>query len=336
MASSAQKELPESAAQALEAHFKEDMRGVNALILERLHSDIALIPKIASYLIAAGGKRIRPLLTLAAASFAGDKQIPESYGFAAAVEFIHTATLLHDDVVDGSRQRRGQDSANLIFGNQASVLVGDFLFAKSFELMLEGGSLPALDMLSRAASTIAEGEVLQLSHIGNIEIDEAIYLKIIDCKTAALFRAATKSGAIISGQSAAAQQALYDYGHNLGMCFQIADDIIDYTSSAPKMGKKTGDDFREGKVTLPVLYALQSADDREKAFWHRCLKEKDIREGDFEEALAICQRHNVIARCHETCESYAQAAIKALSALPETSVKEYLRALPYEMINRNA
>lgn len=326
-----------SALTRLDETFKPHMHGVNALIIERFQSDVPLIPKIAAYLIAAGGKRVRPLLTLAAASFSNEENaIEKAYGFAAAVEFIHTATLLHDDVVDESDQRRGQKSANLVFGNQSTVLVGDYLFSKSFELMVDGGNLKALDKLSRAAAIIAEGEVLQLSHIGNTDITLKTYLKIIESKTAALFRAATESGAIISRQNESAQKALYEYGHNLGMCFQIADDIIDYRSSLGTMGKNAGDDFYEGKITLPVLLSIQKANTEEKEFWLRCFSQKSANEHDLQKALALFEKYNIFADCFAICASYKDTALQALGVLPHSDTRDDLAALLDEIINRAA
>lgn len=328
-----------SALDQLEHLYKPHMLGVNELIVERFQSDIALIPQIATYLIAAGGKRIRPLLTLAAASFSPSNNIEKAYGFAAAVEFIHSATLLHDDVVDESDQRRGKKSANLVYGNQATVLVGDFLFSKSFELMVEGQNLDALHMLSNASAIIAEGEVLQLSHIGNTSLTEDEYFKIIECKTAALFRAATKSGAIITDQPIEHQNALYEYGHNLGLCFQIADDVIDYISDEQNMGKMSGDDFREGKLTLPVIYALQKSSEQDKRFLAQAMKNARKNAGytsdkDFQSVLDIIHKHDCIAMCLDKCAEYEHKAKEALDILPNTPTKIILLDLLDEVIHR--
>jgi octaprenyl-diphosphate synthase len=324
-----------SALSRLDNRFKNHMLGVNELILSRFQSEVPLIPQIATYLIAAGGKRIRPLLTLAAASFSNDEHsIQKAYGFAAAVEFIHTATLLHDDVVDESDQRRGKKSANLVFGNQSTVLVGDYLFSKAFELMVESGSLQALNKLSTASAIIAEGEVLQLSNIGNTSLTLDVYLKTIESKTAALFRAATESGAIISGQSKESQKALYEYGHNLGLCFQIADDIIDYRSTTATMGKAKGDDFFEGKITLPTLLAIEKANEEEKAFWRRCLTDKKAKDPDLQTALDLFEKYDIFSSCFAVCETYKKSAMQALSTFPESATKHDLISILDEVIDR--
>jgi len=312
----------------LEQLLHADMLRVNAMIIERFQSDIPLIPRVAAYLIAAGGKRIRPLLTLAAAALAdhadpAQNPVQKADGYAASVEFIHTATLLHDDVVDESEKRRGQDSANIVFGNQASVLVGDFLFSKSFELMVEGGSLRALDMLARASATIAEGEVLQMSLRGDVSMTRDQYMTIIECKTAALFRAATQVGGIVTGQSEDRIQALYDYGQNLGMCFQIADDMMDYASTEAAMGKNRGDDFREGKITLPVLIAMERAKTAdETAFWNRVLKDKAQKDGDFDHAIVLIHQHGAMNETYSLCEYYAEKAKNALDVLTDKTLKD--------------
>lgn len=325
----------DSALSRLDNRFKPHMEGVNKLILERFQSDVVLIPQIAAYLIAAGGKRIRPLLTLAAASFSQNENgMQNAYGFAAAVEFIHTATLLHDDVVDESDQRRGQKSANLVYGNQATVLVGDYLFSKSFELMVEGGNLQALEKLSTASAIIAEGEVLQLANIGNSDLSLETYLKIIECKTAALFRAATESGAIISDQDKAAQNALYEYGHHLGLCFQIADDIIDYRSTNDTMGKNKGDDFFEGKITLPVLLTIDKANETEKTFLKERFSAKLRTQDDLDKTLSLFAKYNIFSDCFSLCEDYKAKAINALTLFPESDTKNDLILLLDEVIDR--
>lgn len=302
----------------LETMFKDDMARVNALILERFQSDIALIPKVAAYLIASGGKRIRPLLTLAAASLSdeGMQGTEKALGFAAAVEFIHTATLLHDDVVDESETRRGKHAANLVFGNQASILVGDFLFSKAFELMVESNNMDALNVLAKASATIAEGEVLQMSLKGNLDITKEQYFKIIESKTAALFRAATQSGAIITEQNSAQKLAMYYYGHDLGIAFQIADDVMDYVASEQKMGKKAGDDFAEGKITMPVLLAYQAAKQQNRVneidFWKRTMSDNRQENGDFEQALELIHTHNTINETISLTQQHAEKAKKSL------------------------
>ncbi len=294
--------------------LQPDMLATNTVILNRMQSHIPLVSELAAYLIAAGGKRIRPLLTLAAAHACGEST--KATGLAAAVEFIHTATLLHDDVVDESAQRRGQASANIIFGNKASVLVGDFLFARAFELMVESNSIRILGILSGAARIIAEGEVLQMSLTGDINITLTQYNDIIEAKTAALFAAATESGARAAGATDQTADALRLYGHHLGMAFQIIDDLIDYTSSTATMGKNNGDDFREGKLTLPVILALSKASDDERAFWVRCMQDHTQTEDDFTKACAIIASHNAIDAGRAIAINHITQARKALSTLP--------------------
>jgi octaprenyl-diphosphate synthase len=344
---------------ALETQLKQPMQEVNKLILSRFHSDVPLIPQIAAYLIAAGGKRIRPLLTLAGCALtleqfenAQNNQIEHSFGYAAAIEFIHTATLLHDDVVDESDQRRGKTSANRAFGNQSTVLVGDFLFSKSFELMVEGHNIEALSMLARAAATIAEGEVLQLSLKGNIDMTLDQYLKVIECKTGALFRAGTQCGALVAVTAQTGHQnqnsyneshqafisALYQYGHYLGLCFQITDDLIDYTSSQDEMGKGRGDDFREGKITLPVLFAIQKARaenaQEEIEFWSRCLKDNAQQDNDFEHALTLIHKRNTLNGSKSLNREYAEKAKQSLSIFKDSPLQKTLLELVDYVVER--
>jgi len=312
------------------------MGAVNALIVERMQSDIPLIPKLAAYLIAAGGKRIRPLMTLAATQlFTSDTDsMVNAHKLAASVEFIHTATLLHDDVVDESDERRGQEAANLVFGNQASVLVGDFLFSKSFQLMVETGSLKALDILSGASAIIAEGEVLQLAMKNNADTSMEDYLKIIEAKTAALFAAACEVGPVIAERSEAEQKALYEYGLNTGIAFQITDDILDYMADHDKLGKNLGDDFREGKITLPVILALQEADTTEKSFWTRTIIDKQQTEEDLDHAITLMREHDIAAKALEHAENYSAKARNALSPIPDSAIKQDLLALTDYIIHR--
>lgn len=318
----------------LAALFSDDMREVNALILRHMESDVPLIPQVASYLIAAGGKRIRPLLTLASTRLCGDNG-PRPYGLAASVEFIHSATLLHDDVVDESEKRRGQDSAPVVFGNQASVLVGDFLFSRAFQLMVADGSLEVLRILSTASAVIAEGEVMQLQTANNLETTLDEYYKVIASKTAALFAAATEIGPVIAGSDASVQAAMCDYGHHLGMAFQIADDVLDYTADQEKLGKTVGDDLREGKVTAPVIIALAKADTEERKFWTRTIVERDVREADLPCAQAILKRHNALVRGQELAQRHADAAINALNLCPAGELRDILAALPAYVIGRD-
>ena len=277
----------EDALTALTALVQDDLEACNRLIVERMQSQVALIPQLAAHLVAAGGKRLRPLLTLAAAKLCG-YQGERHVSLAACVEFIHTATLLHDDVVDESALRRGQASANALFGNKASVLVGDFLFARAFQLMVADGSLEVLRILSTAAATIAEGEVLQLMTQNDTATTEDQYLAVIEGKTAALFAAATEVGAVIADRPKAEQVALFDYGGALGIAFQLVDDALDYAADQEALGKTVGDDFREGKITLPVLLAFARGSEEERGFWRRVLEEgRRARQRD----VALQSRH---------------------------------------------
>lgn len=313
--------------------LKGDMEQVNALIYKRMESEVPLIPQLAGYLIASGGKRLRPLLTLAATRLF-DADTGRCYQLAAAVEFIHTATLLHDDVVDESEQRRGKESANRVFGNQETVLVGDFLFSRSFELMVEDGSLDVLRVLSRASAVIAEGEVLQLSIQGNLETTFDQYKRVIGAKTAALFAAATEIGAIITNQSADTQKQLHDYGYNLGMAFQIADDILDYQADEKTLGKAIGDDFREGKLTAPVLFALEQADASEKDFWVRVFGSETASEDDLKKAQDLIRKHKADIQSLELARDYADRAAKNLVNLPDTQLKSLLVDTAYYALER--
>jgi len=291
------------------------MNAVNAIILDRMQSEIPLIPALAGHLIAGGGKRLRPMLTIAGAALC-DYQGTRHHKLAAAVEFIHTATLLHDDVVDGSDLRRGRETANIVFGNPATVLVGDFLFTRSFELMVEDGSLKVLKILSRASSVIAEGEVDQLTAQRRIETSEEHYLSIIGAKTAALFAAATRIAAVVAERSEAEEAALDAFGRNLGIAFQLVDDAIDYDSEAAEMGKGKGDDFREGKMTLPVIlaYARGSADERR--FWEDAIAGFRSEDADLAHAVALIERHDTVSATRERARHFAQRAIDAIAGFP--------------------
>jgi octaprenyl-diphosphate synthase len=290
----------------------DDMAGVNRIILDKAVSNVELIPKLAHHLIDSGGKRLRPMLTIAAAKlcgYAGTGHVR----LAAAVEFMHTATLLHDDVVDDSDFRRGRQSARLIWGNQASVLVGDFLLGQAFRMMVDVGSLGALRILSNAAAVIAEGEVMQLAAAKETATTEDAYLAIITAKTAALFSAATEVGAAIAGRPPAEQAALRDYGLNLGIAFQLVDDALDYAGESARLGKSTGDDFREGKITLPVIVCVSRGSAEERAFWTRTLAEGRIEAGDFEHALGLMARHGAIAATLDRARHYGALAHNALA-----------------------
>ena len=312
----------------------QDMKQVNSLILKNMQSDVALIPQLAQYLIMAGGKRIRPLLTLAStAMFEGP--MDKSYHLAAAVEFIHTATLLHDDVVDESNERRGQQAANLIFGNQASVLVGDFLFSKSFQMMVESGSLEILGILSNASAIIAQGEVLQLSTTNDIETSFPAYIKVIESKTAALFAASCEVGAVLSDRPASECEAMRKYGANLGNAFQIIDDTLDYIADQETLGKDIGDDFKEGKMTAPVIFALQDAGKEEKLFWQRTLGDKKQSNQDFGTAMSYIEKHEAIEKSIDLARQYAGSAKEELMNLPNGKYKSLLCDISDYVLSRN-
>lgn len=304
----------------LMALVAEGMNSVNAVILDRMQSRIPLIPALAGHLIAGGGKRMRPMLTLAGASLVGYGG-SRHYQLAAAVEFIHTATLLHDDVVDGSDMRRGRQTANIVYGNPATVLVGDFLFSRSFELMVEDGSIKVLRILSNAAAVITEGEVDQLVAQRQIETTEERYLSIINGKTAALFAAACRVAAVVAERPEAEELALDAYGRNLGIAFQLADDAIDYDSNAAEMGKTAGDDFREGKMTLPVILAYARGNEAERGFWREAIAGDRNGDEDLAHAIALIRKHDAVHATRERARHYAQRAIDAIAAFPASAAK---------------
>lgn len=314
--------------------FDADMRHVNQIILTKMHSEVPLIPELAGHLIAAGGKRLRPLLTVASAAICGYQAGDRHHHLAACVEFIHTATLLHDDVVDESNQRRGQDSANAIFGNESAVLVGDFLFSRAFQLMVEDGSLDVLRILSNASAVIAEGEVMQLATANNLETSFAQYLKVITAKTAALFAAACETGGVVAGQDDKITRALYDYGLNLGIAFQIADDVLDYMASEAKLGKSLGDDLKEGKMTLPVIYALQQASEDEHAFWRDIFVNQNLGDDSLRKATDICLKHDSFNQSLNTARDYKEKALSALDFLPSHPARDILRDIADYVIDR--
>jgi octaprenyl-diphosphate synthase len=306
--------LGRDAAPSLEpmmALVAEDMNSVNSVILDRMQSRIPLIPELAGHLIAGGGKRMRPMLTLACARLL-DYSGARHHKLAAAVEFIHTATLLHDDVVDGSGLRRGRKTANIIWGNSASVLVGDFLFSRSFELMVEDGSLKVLKILSNASAVIAEGEVNQLTAQRRIETDEEHYLEIIGAKTAALFAAACRIAAVVAEREDQQELALDAYGRNLGIAFQLVDDAIDYDSDGATMGKDAGDDFRDGKVTLPVILAYARGTQEDRAFWKAAIAGHKISDDDLAHATALLRSTGAIADTLARARHYGRRAIDSL------------------------
>ena len=298
---------------ALTAH---GMNAVNHVILDRMQSEIPLIPALAGHLISGGGKRLRPMLTLAGAELVG-YQGARHHKLAAAVEFIHTATLLHDDVVDGSDLRRGKAAANIVFGNPATVLVGDFLFSRAFELMVEDGSLKVLKILSGASAIIAEGEVDQLTAQRQIDTSEERYLAIIGAKTAALFAAASRIAAVVAECDERIERALDDYGRNLGVAFQLVDDAIDYDSDAGLMGKDQGDDFREGKMTLPVIFAYARGTEAERKFWQAAIGGHRTADADLAEAIELIAKYDAVTATRERARHFASRAIEALSIFPD-------------------
>ncbi len=311
----------------------DDLSGVDKVIHSRMTSETALIPQLAQHLVDSGGKRLRPLITLAAArhfSYPGDGHIK----LAAAVEFIHTATLLHDDVVDGSGLRRGRPAANTVWGNKPSILVGDFLFSRSFQLMVEAGSPPVLDILANASAVIAEGEVMQLKSSKNLTIGESDYLKVITAKTAALFAAAAQAGAMIAGASPAQSAAMHDYGKNLGIAFQLVDDALDYSGRQAVMGKSVGDDFRECKVTLPILLSLVSASEEERRFWRKTIEVGVQEEGDLTRAIEYLERGGALAATIERARAYGRAARDALSVCDESEIKSALADIADFVVER--
>ena len=305
----------------LARHLSGRMEAVDGLIRARMASRHApRIPEVTAHLVEAGGKRLRPMLTLASAELCGYSGEFDVH-LAATVEFIHTATLLHDDVVDESSQRRGRPTANLLWDNKSSILVGDYLFARAFQLMIEPGSLRILGILSNAAATIAEGEVLQLSASRDLRTDEAVYLQVVRGKTAALFSAATEVGGVLAGVDDAQVQALFDYGDALGIAFQIADDLLDYQGEARATGKNVGDDFRERKLTLPVIKAVAGATAEERAFWVRTIEKGDQRDGDLEEALEILARHDALERTRTDALGWSAKARSAMAGLPDHKLR---------------
>lgn len=311
----------EDALEALTALVGADIAACNRLIVERMQSPVALIPQLAAHIVAAGGKRLRPLLTLAAARLCGHDGA-RHIRLAACVEFIHTATLLHDDVVDESALRRGQASANALFGNKPSVLVGDFLFSRAFQLMVEDGSLEVLAILSAASATIAEGEVLQLVIQNDTTSTEAQYLEVIEGKTAALFAAAAEVGAVVADRPAEDQAALRAYGRALGVAFQLVDDALDYSAEQAKLGKTVGDDFREGKITLPVLLAFARGSEEERAFWRRTIEQREQGEDDLERATALMRDRGALTDTIRRAEDYGAEARAALARFPDSPARQ--------------
>jgi len=327
------KDAPQDALSELTTLVAEDLTNVNHLILQRMESQVPLISQLAAHIIAAGGKRLRPILLLATTRLCG-YQGERHRKLAAAIEFIHTATLLHDDVVDASDLRRGTPSANALFGNQPSILVGDFLYSRSFQLMVEDGSIDVLRILSNASAIIAEGEVIQLTSKNDCTTSEQAYLEIVRAKTAELFAAACRIGAVVAGHPAAEEEALRTYGLNLGIAFQIIDDVLDYSAEQARLGKTVGDDFREGKITLPVILAIHRGNEAERAFWQRTINDQNQRDGDLAFAQDTMRRHGALQTCIERARHYGAIARDALGLFPESPIKTALLNVVDFTINR--
>jgi octaprenyl-diphosphate synthase len=314
---------PQGSIEPIIALTKADMARVNTTILSRTGSDVAMIPEVANHLISSGGKRLRPILTLATAQlshYRGEGHVK----LAASVEFMHTATLLHDDVVDESDMRRGKPAARMVWGNEASVLVGDFLLGQAFKMMVEVGSLRALDILSTAATIIAEGEVAQLAAAKNTATTEDEYLAVIRGKTAELFAAACEVGPVLAERPKDEQAACRSFGMNLGIAFQLVDDALDYGGSDAKLGKNVGDDFREGKITLPVVLAFRRGNETERDFWRRTLERGEIDGGDLEHAIGLMRRHNALEDTIERARHYGAMANDALALFADSPMKSAL------------
>lgn len=324
---------------AIQALSQDDMTTVNDLIYEQLHSDVALINQLGIYIVNAGGKRMRPMLTVLVAQAlnhnSSDKLDKKHCTIAAIIEFIHTATLLHDDVVDESNMRRGRETANALFGNSASVLVGDFLYTRSFQMMTKLGDMRIMDILSDATNIVAEGEVLQLMNCSNPDTSEESYLQVIYCKTAKLFEAATRLAAVISKQDTATEQAMADYGKYLGTAFQLVDDIMDYTADAKEMGKNVGDDLAEGKPTLPLIYAMAHGTPEQAQLIRNAIEHGNGME-HLDEILSAMKQTGSLVYTQKKAEVEADKAIKALTALPESDYKQALIALAHIAANRSA
>ena len=318
----------------LKSDFEMEMRSVDRIINRYMTSDSTpIISELSSHLIKAGGKRLRPLLTIASAKmcdYSGDAHIK----LAAAIEFIHSATLLHDDVVDESEKRRGKPTANFLWNNQSSVLVGDYLFSKSFQLMVEAGSLNVLSILADASATISEGEILQLSAVRNLNTSQEVYYKIIEGKTAALFSAATKVGAVIANSEKDFVTAFMNYGKFLGLCFQLTDDLLDYIGDEESLGKKIGDDFKEGKLTLPLIKAIEKSTSKEQEFWKNAIQKNSPSEDKLEQALFIMKKYETLDFTRNEAINYSKKASNSLDVFPRSDLKDTLKELASHVVSR--
>jgi len=312
-----------NALEILATLLRVEMEGVNDVILRRMESHVDLIPELAGHLINSGGKRLRPLLTIATAHMCGYKGGRE-IKLAACIEFIHTATLLHDDVVDESDLRRGKATANTVWGNQASVLVGDYLFSRSFQMIAEDGSIEVVELLADTSTALSEGEVLQLTASNNVDTSEETYLQVIDAKTAALFAAACKVGGIVAETSDTQKDALQSYGRSLGIAFQLVDDALDYSATQASMGKAVGDDFKEGKITLPVILAYRRGSEEDRQFWRRTLADRDQQDGDLEKAIALMNEQGSMVDTIARAQHYGAMAKDALAIFPEGQHRDAL------------
>jgi len=310
-----------------------DLKHLENIIYNKLKTEIPLIEDLSKHILSSGGKRIRPILTIISSYMCG-YNLDKHFLLAASVEFIHTATLLHDDVIDESKLRRGKTTANALFGDKASILVGDFLFTKAFELMLDSQSIEVLNLLAKASSIIAQGEILQLATLNDCNTSEEKYLQVIFSKTASLFSAATEIGPILSGEDDRKRIALKEYGKNLGLAFQIIDDALDYVGKET-IGKSLGDDFKEGKVTLPIINCIKKSTTEEKIFWRRTLEKMNQKDNDFDTALKIIKKYNTIELTKIKANEYAQKALKELEIFPNSKWKSALQSLTMIAINRN-
>ena len=321
-------------AKVLRSVFETEMQSVDRIINRYMISDSTpIISELSGHLIKAGGKRLRPLLTIASAKmcdYSGDAHIK----LAAAIEFIHSATLLLDDVVDESEKRRGKPTANFLWNNQSSVLVGDYLFSKSFQLMVEAESLNVLSILADASATISEGEILQLSAIRNLNTSQKVYFKIIEGKTAALFSAATKVGAVIANTEKEFVTALMNYGRFLGLCFQITDDLLDYIGNEKSLGKRIGDDFKEGKLTLPLINAIEKSTSEEKDFWKKAIQKNSLCSNNLEQALFIMEKYGSLDFTRNEAMNYSRKASNALDVFPGSDLKDKLKELASYVVSR--
>ena len=313
----------EPSIERLSSLVRPDLQRVNDLIVSRTGSDVTMIPEVANHLISSGGKRLRPMLTLATAALTGYRG-EGHIRLAAAVEFMHTATLLHDDVVDDSEMRRGKLAARMLWGNEASVLVGDFLLGQAFRMMVEVGSLRALEILSNAAAVIAEGEVMQLAAAKNLDTTEDAYLAVIRAKTAELFGAACEVGPVLAARPKPEEAACRSFGMNLGIAFQLVDDALDYGGSRARLGKNVGDDFREGKITLPIILAFRRGGEEERNFWRRALEKGETADQDLEQAMGLLSRHHALEDTIERARHYGAIAKDALALFPEGESKQAL------------